>query len=244
MDVTALRAALDAHRRAVGLSPEGSADHAMHLTNLGAVLLDAAVVLPEEVGLDETVAVLEAAVAQTHAASPHRGGRWNNLAAALRTMADRSRADRSRAAADAERAHTAFREAVASSTPEAGLSAAVTWSSWSVERTAWPEIAEASTRALDTADRLRRTQLTRGDRTSWLRRVEGLSAAGAHADARLGDPAAAALLAERGRALLLSDALDRDRTRLERLAATRPDLAARFSAAAVAVRELESLRGV
>ena len=176
--------------------------------------------------------MLDEAVATTAEGSPHRAGRWNNLAAALRARADRSGAD-----VDVDRAVATFRAACSEGTrPEASLAAAYNWCAWSVERAAWPEIAEASARALDAADLLRRTQLTRRDRTSWLRAADGLAGTGAHALVRVGDPVAAALLAERGRALLLTDALDRDRARLDRLATARPDLAARFWAAVAVVR--------
>jgi hypothetical protein len=235
LDISSLRAAVEAHRRAVQLVPEGSPDRPKHLINLGSALLDAAVVLPDEFGLDEAIDVLEEAVAATSSGSPHRAGRWNNLATALRARADRTAGD-----ADIERARAAFHEACAGGgRPEEALAAAVNWCAWATERSAWFEIAAATGYGLDTADRLRRTQLTRRDRTSWLRAADGLAAAGAHALARLGDPAAAALAAERGRGLLLSDALDRDRPKLDRLVADRPALATRFRAAVTAVRREE-----
>lgn len=62
----------------------------------------------------------------------------------------------------------------------------------------------------------------------------------AHALMSLGKPGEAAVRLERGRARLLSIALERDRVDLSRLAAVRPDLADRYRLAAHQVRTLES----
>jgi hypothetical protein len=235
LDVSGLRDALAAGRRAVELTAADAPDRARQLTNLGSVLLDAALVLPEEIGLDEPIVVLDEALRRTAADSPHRAGRANHLATALR-----ARADRTGDPADLRRAVAVFRSACAGGArPEATLAAAVNWGIWATLRAARAEIAESAVHALDAADQLRRTQLTRQDRTSWLRTADGVATAGAEALARLGRVAEAVVVAERGRALLLSDALDRDRPRLDRLLAVRPDLARRLRAAAAAVRGRE-----
>lgn len=240
IDVASLRAAVDAHRRAVELAVGDRFDRPMHLTNLGTVLTDAALVLPDEFDLSEAVAVLQEAADATEAESPHSSGRWNNLAMALRAVADRT----GLAATDRTRARAAFHTACTHSTrPEDTLSAAINWSVWASERQSWPEIARAAQHGLAAADVLRSTQLSRRDRTAWLRVADGLATAGTLALARLEDPRGAVLLAERGRALLLADALAQDRARLDRLAVVRPDLATRFRAAVAARNAVSDLPG-
>ena len=78
-------------------------------------------------------------------------------------------------------------------------------------RSAWPEAVEAYGLGLEAVDRLYRIQLLRRHRETWLLAAEGLPLRAAYALAANGDPAAAAVTVERGRALLLSDALERDR---------------------------------
>ena len=84
-------------------------------------------------------------------------------------------------------------------------------------------------------------QLIRNHRASWLRDGQGLAAMGAYAAARSGEGTRAAELLERGRALMLSEVLQRDRAELDRLpGAAGADLARRFRAAAATITVLES----
>ena len=228
LDIADLRAAIAAHREAVARSPAGSADHPNRLTNLGSLLTDAALVLPDEIDLDEAVEVLDEAVTATSPGSPHRAGRLNNLATALRLRGDddRARATLRRACAPGGR-------------PESILAAASNWTAWAVERGAWSEVVEATGHAVTAGDTLYRTQLTRSDRSSWLRAADGLALDRADALARIGDTPGSAEAVERGRARMLSDVLDRDRAALNRLAGRRPDLVARYNAASDAWRIAE-----
>src|SRR5258708_38452920 len=61
-------------------------------------------------------------------------------------------------------------------------------------------------------------QLLFSGRESWLREAFGLPTRAAYAFARAGEPAAAVVILERGRGLLLTNALGAERSRLESLA--------------------------
>lgn len=228
LDVADLRAAIAAHREAVARSPAGTADHPNRLTNLGSLLTDAAIVLPDEIDLAEAVEVLEEAVTATSPGSPHGAGRLNNLATALRLRGDD------------DRARTAFRRACTpGGRPESILAAASNWTAWAVERRAWSEVVEVTGLARAAGDALYRTQLTRADRSSWLRAADGLAVDRADALARIGDLPGSAEAVERGRARMLSDVLDRDRAALAGMDGDRPDLVARYNDASDAVRIAE-----
>jgi CHAT domain-containing protein len=98
---------------------------------------------------------------------------------------------------------------------------------------------EAYGLGLEAMDRLFRVQLLRRHRETWLLAAEGLPLRAAYALAADGDPAAAAVTVERGRALLLSDALERDRADLEHLPAAQQGLVDRYRQAADRVDHLE-----
>lgn len=148
--------------------------------------------------------------------------------------------------ADAERAVAALRSACRIAV-ELGVEehgAATEWALWASERGAWDEAAEAADLGLESAYLLFRSQLTRAHREARLTEAGRLAAAGAHARARLGDPAGAALMLESGMALLLSDTLERERTDLSRLSDVgRADLAEAYGSAAAAIADLERTAG-
>jgi hypothetical protein len=230
LDVRDLLGAIEAHRRAVELAPPGSPDRPKFLTNLGNVLADSALVLPAEGGLDEAIRVLSDAIVATEAGSPHRAGRLNNLAHALQLRFDSGGGPEDRAHATG-----AFRASCAeglTTDVEAVLAAADNWQQWAAQRRAWREMREACDAGLRAAALLHRTQLLRDHQLAWLRAADGLAAAAALARSHTGDLPGAVTALEGGRALLLADALRRDRVELARLAERTPRLAARYAAAA------------
>jgi len=237
LDVTDLRLAVRAHRRAVELAPEGSPDRPKFLTNLGSVLIDQAAVLPDEADLGEAIQVLSEAVRVTTAGSPHRSSRLNNLAIALRLRFERT-GDRE----TGEQVTATFRASCVLDSAinvESVLSAADNWQRWATERRSWQEAVEACDAGLRAAALLHRSQLLREHQLAWLRTSEGLSGAAAFARCRAGDVRGAVAAMDGGRALLLADTLRRDRADLARLAEPAPTLAARYAAAARAVADAE-----
>jgi tetratricopeptide (TPR) repeat protein len=118
---------------------------------------------------------------------------------------------------------------------------AAAWGASALLRQDWPAVAEAYGYALEARQRLTRIQLLRQTKDQTLRRLDPSAAArAAYALAKLGAAEDAALTLERGRALVLSERLDRDHAELRRLRSEgRGDLYERYRQAADALAELE-----
>ena len=93
------------------------------------------------------------------------------------------------------------------SRPLVSVTSAHAWSTWATARHAWAEVAEAGELGLMAADRLVRVQASRDHKESYLRDAQGLAVLTSYAWARLGSFQKAVIAAERGRAVLLADAL-------------------------------------
>jgi CHAT domain-containing protein/tetratricopeptide (TPR) repeat protein len=91
--------------------------------------------------------------------------------------------------------------------PEWALGAARQWARLADERGAWRESTEAYRFAVDAVERLFSGQTSRTHKEAWLRTADGLPAAAGYAFFRAGRPVDAVLIQERGRALLLAEAL-------------------------------------
>jgi hypothetical protein len=114
------------------------------------------------------------------------------------------------------------------------LRAARSWGTWAGRRERWHEAAEAYTFGTAAADRLFQVQLVREHSETILRLTATLHANAAYALDKSGNSPAAAVAVERGRAVLLSEALERDRADLQRLLETgHRDLADRYRRAAL-----------
>jgi hypothetical protein len=232
-----LVSAVDAYQRAVDLTPANSPNRPKFLTNLGNVLLDRAAARPADRAIDRAIDALDGAVASTLPNSPDLAGRLNNLATGLRF-----RHGFTDSAADLHRATRTYEESCRhglQASAGMALAAAGNWGTWATERRAWPEAVEAYGFALQAADRLRRLQLLREHKQTWLRSCEGLAARAAFAAVMAGQLTAAVLAAEQGRALLLADALERDRADLDDLRQQSPSLAERYRTAAHRLRSTE-----
>jgi Tetratricopeptide repeat len=228
LEVTDLLLAVEAYRRAVELTPPDSPNRPKFLTNFGNGLLDRSLALARFDDLDEAVGALEEAVMATPPGSPDLPGRLNNLATGLRARHGRNGTgtpDDLRRAVDAYRAsclrgletHT-----------EIALAAAGNWGDWASERRSWPEAIEAYRHGLRAASQLYRLQPLRDHKQTWLRAAEGLATRAAYAWAITSGAKQAAVAQEWGRALLLSEALERGRANLEDLDARAPLLAGRY----------------
>jgi tetratricopeptide (TPR) repeat protein len=154
-----------------------------------------------------------------------------------------SRYGETSAAADLRRGVKAFRDAcqLEAASSQSRLKAARHWSAWGAERTAWAEVIEAYGYGLAAAQQLSRVQVTAGHREAWLHEGRGLIADAGCAFAALGRPTDAVLALERGRAVLLSDALQLLRADLRDLRkAGQGDLADQYVAAARRVAAVEA----
>jgi len=121
------------------------------------------------------------------------------------------------------------------------LAAAATLAGWDAERAEWAEAAAGFRTAMSAAESYLRVQTARQSAEAAMRGIGGLHGDAAYALARTGEPAEAAAAIERGRAVLLSDALDRELVLSRLRSAGREDLAAlaeRLRDASGRVREL------
>ena len=116
-----------------------------------------------------------------------------------------------------------FRRVVTGATriaPPLAVSTAGQWSEWAVGRTAWAEAGEAAWCGLTAMADLVRAQLDRDAKETWIFSAQGLAVRAALARRHLQDLPEAALALETGRALVLSEELERGRFDLGSLAAS------------------------
>jgi CHAT domain-containing protein/tetratricopeptide (TPR) repeat protein len=238
-DLNDLAAAADAHAEAVRLTQPGDWQLASRLNNEGNSASASYDASGDPAHLERAIAAYEASIEATGPTASELASREFNLGKAY------VRSHRARArAADLDRARGAFRNACAHGLERAyewALAAAQAWASWSAEREAWDEAVEAAGAGLDALERLFDSQITREDKEAWLRTASGLPSRAAYAYAKIGDPHAAVVALEGGRAILLSEALARDRVRLEGLSEVgRAELAARYQEVAERLRAVSA----
>ena len=175
-------------------------------------------------------------------ASPERAAILNNLG-----LAFYRRHQRLGAIKDLHRANALFREATEdglTARSESAMLAAGNWAECAESNDDWDQAASALDAAMTAVRRLFAVQLHRGYREAWLSTARDIPPRAAWAHAQRGDSPGAVMAMEAGRALLLSDALERDRADLSSLiAAGRSELAERFRGAAARVAALETSDG-
>jgi tetratricopeptide (TPR) repeat protein len=231
MQDTDLDAAVRAHEEAVRSARESSTDRAMYRANLGVTLMARGQKSDSPADIEAAVREQEAAAAVVPPASQEYVRVLAGLADSLA-----ARSALTDGSGDGDRAKAAYRAAIAAALerlPEQAIGSADSWGSWAISREAFREAAEAYGYGLQAVEQLFRTQLTRAHKESWLRDAQYMPVLAAYARAKGDDVLGAVEDLERGRAQLLSEALQRDRTSMERLADTgRPDLKDRYEAAA------------
>jgi tetratricopeptide (TPR) repeat protein len=226
-----LERAAELHVGAVELSDPADWQLAARLNNAGNSTLALARARNDRGALEHAIEYYERAVAATRPDAQELASRHYNLGRTLVVAAELD------PAGDLdERIGRAFKAACASGLDRSlqwALEASRAWGEWAAGRANWPEAASAYGFGIDALSRLFVGQLTRDDKEAWLLQAAGFQAEAAYAAAlarRLPDAVA---IAERARAMLLSDALERDRADLARIAAGgHGDLAERFRAAA------------
>ena len=236
-----LAAAISAYEEAVGSARENSIDRAMYRANLGVSLMQRGQRSQAVADLDAAIRGQEIATAEVPPAAQEHirvlAGLADSLAAraavtggAVTTSGTGTGTD-----TDTERARQAYRSVTASSLerlPEQAIGSALSWGTWAIARRSFTEAAEALGYGLQALEQLFLVQVTRLQKETWLRDSQEIAAQAAYALARTGDLAGASAALERGRGLLLSEALQRDRAELGRLAALGwPDLQERYETA-------------
>jgi tetratricopeptide (TPR) repeat protein len=180
--------------------------------------------------LDAAIREQEIAAAEVPPASQEHirvlAGLADSLASRAEAMGDGT---------DAERAWEAYRSATTTALerlPEQAIGSARNWGMWALARGSFAEAAQALGYGMQALEQLFQVQVTRLQKETWLRDSQEISVQAAYALTRTGDLAGAAAALERGRGLLLSEALQRDRIELGRLADMgRSDLQERYQTA-------------
>jgi CHAT domain-containing protein/tetratricopeptide (TPR) repeat protein len=223
-------AAIGAHEEAVKSARADSVDRAMYRANLGVSLAIRGQRTHSAEDIDAAVSEQESAVAGVPSGSQEHIRVTAGLADSLAARALLANSD-----SDANRARAAYRQATMaalSRLPEQAIGTAQNWGTWALTRQSFAEAAEASAYGLQALEQLFATQVTRVHKETWLRDAQGISIRAAYARAKVEDTDGAAEAFERGRALMLAEALQRDRADVQRLAeADRQDLRDRYEAA-------------
>jgi tetratricopeptide (TPR) repeat protein len=230
-----------AHRQAVRSA--GAVDRPLYANGLAAALADRYQESGKGRDLRAAVRIWRRAVAVTPAGAAPYARRIGNLArgAALTFERHGRRRDLARAGELYRRSCRAGLEI----DPESTLSVGSDWGGWALRRGATGEAATAYDLAAQALDQLFKRQLMRSHKEAWLLAAPGVAAAGALAKAGARDLHGAVLALERGRALLLSEALQRDRADLGRLGTTTDaDLARRFREAVARLDEIPQISGL
>ena len=226
-----LEASLDSYREAVARSPVTAPDHWLYLAGLGAGLLDRLSRAKDPADADEAVAVHQDAIRTAASGAPELPGLHLHYAHALRIRQEVGNAEDTQAGVREE--YERAGELGLRQRPEVALAAYRELGDWAVERADWPEAGQAYWNGIGAMHLLVGSQVTRTDREAWLRTARGVPARAAATLAAAGLAEKAAVAYERGRAILLTEALDRQQADLDAVrAAGRPDLADQYLAAA------------
>ena len=225
-----MAAAISAHQEAVRDARENSIDRAMYRANLGVSLMHRGEQSSSAGEFDAAIREQEIAAAEVPQTSQEHVRVLSGLADSLA-----ARAASTGSGADAERARQAYLSATRAGLerlPEQAIGSAGNWGTWAAARKSFAEAAEAFGYGLQALEQLFRAQATRQHKETWLRDAQGTAVLLAYSLARTGDATGASAALERGRALLLSEALRLDRSEVQRLTATgRPDLRERYETA-------------
>jgi CHAT domain-containing protein/tetratricopeptide (TPR) repeat protein len=237
-DIADLNRAVDLCEQSLEVTPMESTDHADFLANLGFALFDRHRATGNARDLNRAVESLRAALNTMPSKAWNRSTVQMALADAVSRLQDHGGGGDRRAAVEMWRSACADSDSKSS----AGvLKAAFNWSRAALGWRDWPMAAEACEIGLAATERLFRTQVLRENKALWLEEANGLPVRAAYALAKLGRLQQAVVTMERGRAVLLSEALNRGAHGLEGLAALGHDkLRVRFQQAAARFAELES----
>lgn len=202
---TDLDEAISHRAAAIAAAVPGSLDEAIYRGNLGVDLLHRFELVGDPADLAAALAEQRAAV---HIV-PDDAAEQPSLLAALADALARA-AVTTPASSTVEEVRSTYRAAIAAgreSQPEQALAAALRWGGWETMRRCWAEAAAAYVLGLHTVSGLVARQRARGDKESWLADAATLPGDAGYALVRCGHRHAATLAVERGRAVLLAEAL-------------------------------------
>ena len=210
-----LNRALGAFEEALNFALPESEERARTLNNSTAVLEKLYNRTNDITKLSQAIARIEEAIQITPKNSIQLARRLNNLANLLilrfAQIGDQT---------DKERAVESWRQACQVGldvSMEIVLTASSSWLDAILSYHHWQEAIEASKYALQATEHLFRVQLLRTSKEAWLKEASGLHAKAAYALSRQGDFPSALLTLEGGRARLLADIIERQRSDLKKL---------------------------
>jgi len=157
--------------------------------------------------VDRAVDLARRAAEAAVSSAPVRAAGVGQLALAFRRRSESTWARPS----DVDDAISAYRAAVPAAIPDSALHAlemGIEWGEWALQRQARSEAAEALLLAMDAHQRVLDSQRDRQSRELRSKRVQGLGALAAVSLARAGERERAAVTMERGRGLLMAQALN------------------------------------
>lgn len=237
-DVADLDRAVGLCQQVIDSLPPQSTRRADYLANMGHALLDRHHATGSTGDLSSAISNYRTALELMSGKAWSRGSTQMALADALSRQHDHDGGPD-----DLRVAVSMWRDACADGQekpPADVLKAACRWSKAVASWGDWEAAVEACDAGLAATERLFRTQLLREHKALWLEEASELPARAAYALAKLGERGKAAVALERGRAVLLAEALDQGRDGLDRLVASgRGKLRERYQQAASRLADLE-----
>lgn len=212
-----LKKSVAAYRQSVTSTPVTAMDWPGLVSNLGMGLRDLYRHTHQAKLLDEAIELFRKSLDASSPDSSERAAALLNLGSSLRTRyKDKDR----NAPEDLSEAIAAYEKAVTCTAggPEVVIIASKTWSQWALERGSFAEAARAAEYGLDQEEKLLKAQYRRRQQEDWLFAAQGVAENAAYAWAHAGDLQRAVEILEASRAHLLSEALERNRHDLDRLA--------------------------
>jgi tetratricopeptide (TPR) repeat protein len=215
-ELARLDEAIEAFENAADAAPDEGGDRLGHLLNVAHGLRLRAEHDDGAADIDRAVTMGETLLSELPSDSPQRHRFLGSLAESLyiRGVMGDSRED-------LERATGLYRECLPQALEmevELAIESAYNWGRRALGRESWAEAVEAFDFGFAATERLVRAQLLRGQRAEAFARVYWLAGGAALALTNLGELERAAQTLERGGALLLGEALERDRAAVDELA--------------------------
>jgi CHAT domain-containing protein len=216
----------------------GSPKRGPYLSDLGDSLIDRYEQTKDKGDLEEAIRVYEQGVAEISSGSLARSGCLYRLGQGLkiRYTLTRNMNDKARAVALFEEACNRGKDL----SPYLTQSIASAWGDWALERQDWDEAVRAYQYGIEASEHLFRVQPLRTNKEMSLRYSQQLYAHAAYAYARRGELHHAVETQEKGRARLLSQALERNQADLAQLEAQNPTVYKQYISAVNQLQVLEA----
>lgn len=235
-----LKRAIESWRQALELSTPNSPYYPSRLGNLSSGLSEYYDLTDETRYVEESIKYGQEAIDSALCSTQERPALLKNLGDGQQKLYASTRRE-----SDHQRAADLYRQSCQSGLlirPEAALASSQAWGRWACEQQRWNEALEAFGYGLQAIAKLLQTQMLRGHKEAWLREAQTLPVLAAYVLAADKQLEAAVTTLESGRARLLRETLERNRTDLEDLPAIGyPDLFKRYQAAAQRIAQLESI---